>query len=199
MTTEPNNVSKEAIISAASGMLLMALFTTIWSIVAEYEIQGNDYGMVIVVFSLFSVVFVTYAMYLFAISKRLPKLGEEAQKQDGKSKGNRFGLIFVLEGVAIFITVNVLKNLHLDAFVIPAIALIVGLHFYPMAKIFKRKIDYYFASWTCIVAIVGFIMVIMQSPSIPVVSALVSIGVALATTGYGIYMLQIGRQIAKRS
>ena len=30
----------------------------------------------------------------------------------------------------------------------PMIALAVGLHFYPLAKVFKRKIDYYIGLWT---------------------------------------------------
>jgi ABC-type transport system involved in cytochrome c biogenesis permease subunit len=197
MTEELNKIPRIAIRNIASGMLLMAFFTTVWSIIAENKIEGNDCGIVVIIFAVFSFVLVMYAIYLFSISKRFPKLSNGDQKLEGKKTGKKFGIIFGIEGVAIFIAVNILTNLHLESFVIPAIALIVGLHFYPLAAIFKRKVDYYFASWTCFIALSGVILLIIKPSEQSAVSAFVSVGVALATTGYGIYMLQIGRQVSK--
>jgi hypothetical protein len=36
-------------------------------------------------------------------------------------------------------TVNLLRNLHLDAWIVPAIVLIVGAHFLPLARIFQAQ------------------------------------------------------------
>ena len=51
-------VPKNAIINIAGGLLLMAFFTMFWSINAEAEIKGNDYGIVLILFGSFSLVFV---------------------------------------------------------------------------------------------------------------------------------------------
>jgi len=190
-------VPKNAIINIAGGLLLMAFFTLFWSINADAKIKGNDYGIVLILFGSFSLVFVMFAIYLFSILNRFPSINSDAQKLEGKKKGKRFGILFGIEGLAIFIIVNILRNFHYDIFVLPAIALIVGLHFYPMAIIFKRKIDYYFSSWTCLIALSGIGMLIMKLPSISATLAFVSIGVAIATTGYGVYMLYMGRHYAK--
>jgi hypothetical protein len=197
MTEKTNKVPGIAIINIAGGLLLMAFFTIIWSIIAENEMNGNDNGVVLIAFGLFSLTFIIYALYLFSISKRFPTLSNDAQKLEGKKFAKKFGIFFAIEGIAIFVLVNILINFHCDIFVIPAIALIVGLHFYPMARIFKRKIDYYFATWTCLIALSGMVMLIMKSLSIAAILAFVSISVALATSGYGIYMLHSGRQLTK--
>jgi hypothetical protein len=199
MNEELTKVPGIAIINTAAGLLLMAFFTTIWSIIAENEVKGNEYCIILIIFGVFSLIFVMYAIYLFSIAKRFPKLSTDTQKLEGVKTGKRFGILFGIEGVTIFITVNILINFHCAIFIIPAIALIVGLHFFPIAGIFKRKIDYYFATWTSIFALSGIIILIINPSAADTVSASVSIGVALATTGYGIYMLLIGSQISKRS
>jgi uncharacterized membrane protein (DUF485 family) len=84
MTEKTNKVPGIAIINIAGGLLLMAFFTIIWSIIAENEMNGNDNGVVLIAFGLFSLTFIIYALYLFSISKRFPTLSNDAQKLEGK-------------------------------------------------------------------------------------------------------------------
>jgi hypothetical protein len=197
MNTRMSEIPAIAIRSIAAGLLLMAFFTMMWTGIAESGYSGRDHGLVLVIFSVFSVVFITYAIYLFVVSKKFALLTRDADKLEGKTMGKWYGIIFGSEGAAIGITCGVLYYLHYADFIIPAIALVVGLHFYPMAIIFKRTIDYYLASWTCIIAASGIIMLMMKSITEPVLFAFTGTGVALATTGYGIFMLYTGRQYTK--
>ena len=48
-----------------------------------------------------------------------------------------FAVVNVVQWVAIFGTVNLLRNLHLEGWIVPAIVLIVGAHFLPLAWIFQ--------------------------------------------------------------
>jgi hypothetical protein len=197
MTIKPHIVPKIVIRSIAIGLLLMAFFTMMWTGIAESGFEGRDHGIAAMVFIFFSLLFIIYAIYLFVISKRFPELSNE-QKPEGKKLTKWYGIIFGSEGAIIGITCGILFGLHYQAFIIPAIALIVGLHFYPMATIFKRKIDYYLASWVCIVAITGIVVLINKSISESDLFAFTGVGVALATTGYGIYMLVAGSRYAKQ-
>ncbi len=56
-----------------------------------------------------------------------------------RERSRRFAAINVMEGLAIFLTVNVLGWLHLAAWTAPAVALIVGLHFLPLARLFAVR------------------------------------------------------------
>jgi hypothetical protein len=66
------------------------------------------------------------------------------------------------------------------------------LHFYPMAKIFKRTIDYYLATWASLIAI-GAIALTLKHTILPIpITAVLGIGMAITTTIYGINMIREG-------
>jgi hypothetical protein len=70
------------------------------------------------------------------VRRRLLKIaGEETPEK--KQMMRIFAVVNVVQWLAIFGTVNVLRNLHLDAWVIPSIVMIVGAHFIPLARIFQ--------------------------------------------------------------
>ena len=54
----------------------------------------------------------------------------------------RFQWVFAAEGIAIFLAVNVLANIGKNAFLIPTIGIIVGLHFLPLARLYGRALFY---------------------------------------------------------
>ena len=109
-----------------------------------------------------------------------------------------YGIIFGAEGVTIPIVCGLLVYFRQTAFILPAIALVIGLHFYPMARIFKRTIDYYLATWTCIVAFSAIAAIINNMLPQNTIYALLGMGVAMATTGYGLYMIYEGKRLAVR-
>lgn len=58
-----------------------------------------------------------------------------------KHRNQRTAMIWSgIEGVAIFLVINLLYNLHLAGYVVAAIAVIVGLHFYPLALGFRSRL-----------------------------------------------------------
>lgn len=63
---------------------------------------------------------------------------QAGEETPGKRQMMRvFAVVNVVQWVAIFGTVNLLRNFHLDGWIIPAIVLIVGAHFLPLAQIFQ--------------------------------------------------------------
>jgi uncharacterized membrane protein len=61
-----------------------------------------------------------------------------------------------------------------------------------MAKIFRRTIDYYLATWTTLVAITGILLILNKTYTVTNVDAFVGVGVAIATSCYGLYMMYSG-------
>ena len=112
-----------------------------------------------------------------------------------KSTGKWFGIIFGAEGLGIFIAINIVANIGHPELEVPAIALVVGLHFFPLAKVFRRTIDYYFATYGTLIAIAAMYLALNKILNEIQTSAFTGVGIALATTGYGIYMILAGRQL----
>jgi hypothetical protein len=81
-------------------------------------------------------VFVLIAFLGSAARRRLPKFSE-IETPEKKQRMRAFHMVNIAQWVAIFGVVNLLRNLHLDAWVIPSIVMIVGAHFLPLARIFQ--------------------------------------------------------------
>lgn len=198
MSSGPNIIPRAIVTSIASGLLLMALFTTMWAGIATGGLQGKDHYLVLTFFCIFVLIFITYSIKLFSAAKRYPEFTSEADKMEGKSIKKWFGIIFGIEGITIPIACILLSFLGYQQFILSAIAMIVGLHFYPMAKIFNRKIDYYLATWTCLVSIASIIMIVRNTEPFPFIQSFLGIGVAFATTAYGVNMLVEGNRLTRQ-
>ena len=196
MNTQQHTIPAIAIRSVATGLLMMAFFTMMWTGIAYGSMQTGGI-IILILFASVIAVLVFNAVSLFSLSKQFPKLETEEDKAEGKRTGRWFGIIFGAEGLGIFIGINIAVNLGHADLTIPVIALVVGLHFYPLARVFKRTIDYYLATWTTIVAIIGFVLILNKSCSAAVADAFVGIGTAIATSCYGFYMIYTGKKLTQ--
>ena len=197
MIKETGVFPRVAVRSIAAGMLMMAFFTTLWAGIAFGSLGGMEHGAPLLIFPVLCIAFIANAIYLSVISKRFPKLTSEEDKAEGKKSGMWFGIIFGAEGLLIFLGINIVTNFGHADLSIPVIALVVGLHFYPLAKVFERKIDYYLATWTTVVAIFGILFILKKTYSVEHVDAIVGICTAIATSCYGLYMMYSGWKMDK--
>jgi hypothetical protein len=193
--TQPNTLPRKAVKSIGFGLFLMAFFTMVWTGIAQAGLQGQDNRVVLVVFATISAAFVAYGIRLLVAAQNFPKFTTAADEAEGKKISKAFGLVFGIEGAAIPFTCVILKLLGLQAYILPAIALIVGLHFYPMAKIFKRKIDYYLGTWACVIAVMSINFIYSNGQSQAFIFTFLGIGLACTTTAYGFYMLLTGYKL----
>jgi hypothetical protein len=71
------------------------------------------------------------AAYLLRQAKRWPRV------PDDPGIGRAFGWINAIQWTAVFLVAFTLGKLHLDAFIISAITAIVGIHMFPLARLFR--------------------------------------------------------------
>jgi hypothetical protein len=81
-------------------------------------------------------VFLLIALLGVAVRRRLPKI-DEAETPEKKQTMRAFVLVNVAQWATILGAVNLLANLRLNEWIVPAIVLIVGAHFIPLARIFQ--------------------------------------------------------------
>jgi len=197
MKTQPHTIPRIAIQSIASGLLMMAFFTMMWATMANLGLNGRDHYAVLVFFGILAILFVSNAIHLLTIAKRFPKLSSEEDKAEGKRSGKWFGIIFGAEGLGIVIAINIVKYLGHDDLVIPVIALVVGLHFYPLGWVFKRTLDYYLATWATLIAVLSIIFTLNKTLTANDVLAFVGVGIGIATSCYGLYMIKDGMRLTR--
>jgi len=193
MQPQKAHIPKIAVRSIGGGLLLMALFTTMWAGIAASGVTGTTRWLIFIVFGIAVISFIIYGIKMFMLSKYFTPAINEKDKAEAKKLGIWYGVIFGAEGVTIPLVCGLLIYLHKTDFIIPAIAMIVGLHFYPMASIFKRTIDYYLATWTCVVALSAIIAIIYDIAPKATILAFLGVGVAVATSCYGFYMIYVGK------
>jgi hypothetical protein len=70
----------------------------------------------------------------------------------------RFGWISGIEGAAIFAIVAVLNIVRRPNAIAPAIAILVGLHFLPLAAVFNAPLYYGAGILGCVIGLAGFMI-----------------------------------------
>jgi hypothetical protein len=113
-----------------------------------------------------------------AARRRLPKLAlPETPKK--KQMMRAFYMVNIAQWVAIFGVVNLLRNLHLDTWVVSSIVMIVGAHFIPLARIFQAPQHLKTGIAMMILAAVAVVLPVSVRDTVECLSA----GVILWTSG----------------
>ena len=81
-----------------------------------------------------------------------------AEAAVSQQAGQRFGWISAFEGGAIFLAIVLLNASHRQQFIAPVIAIIVGLHFFPLARLFGADLYYATGSLGCAIGISGLLI-----------------------------------------
>jgi hypothetical protein len=105
------------------GIWVLNIFAAIWG-VAAIVVGGQPTWLAVIP------VVLSTALLLWA--RRQP-VGT-GNPVEGDHIGRAIGIATAVEGIAIFLAANVLVNLQMPTAVLPAIAIIVGLHFIPLAR-----------------------------------------------------------------
>ncbi len=140
------------------GVFLMAFFSLMWGSWGVAALNGLGGWLLWLVVDFIFLVLLTGGIFLIASSRHLRRATLEQSKAWSR-RGRWFGIIFGAEGVLIGIAVSICYVANHTDVIAPAIALVVGLHFIPLARVFRRKLDYWTGTITCLVALVGMFFV----------------------------------------
>jgi hypothetical protein len=119
----------------AIGSMFFAGFGAVWLLLALAAKQWIGFATVSGVMLGMSILFLA-ALYLLRLSKRWPRV------PDDSAIGRAFGWINAIQWTAVAIVAVSFTKLHIDAYVISAIAAIVGLHMFPLARLFHYPLHY---------------------------------------------------------
>jgi hypothetical protein len=108
-----------------TGWLFMALAAKQW--IGFVTVSGVMMGMLFLFLA---------AFYLLRQSRRWPRV------PDNPAMRRAFAWINAIQWTAIALVVFSFAKLHIDAYVVPAITTIMGLHLFPLARLFRYPLHY---------------------------------------------------------
>jgi len=124
-TVTANQLSGRAI-----GAIFFAVFGALWITIALYVKQILTVDLAIGVAAVLAALLLS-AVWLLRQAKLFPKLPEN------RTIGREFNRINAIQWIAVGIVAFSFARLHIDAYVLSAITAIVGIHLFPLAKLFR--------------------------------------------------------------
>ena len=167
------------------GLFMMIIFTIIWIVLAEWYFNNYDYRIAGGVLGI-GVSYLIYNYWIF--NKKKTSLPKTEQVKNPK-KERLLWIIFAIEGIGIFLTINFLINFKKENLLISSLALIVGLHFIPLAKVFDKKFHFYIGIWTTFVAVLALFLIVQNSYNYKIVNAFLCCACAISTTLCGQHII----------
>ena len=158
------NILRANLRGLASAGFFMAFFGAAWWGWGVGGIQGVFPGETVIYFlilALATLILLSGGILLLRAASRLPQdtssPGEAGGGVEGKRYGQMFGLVFGLEIVIIALGSILLNVFHHPEFLLPFVSIVVGAHFFPLAKLFDVRM--YYLTGTCLV-LVGVVVML---------------------------------------
>ena len=158
-------------------LLVLALFAAAWAW-AAIELSGAPSSLVVIP--------VAISLALLASGWR----GSGLFPARGRHVGKVVGLWSTIEVAALLVTANVLEHLHRADLMMPLGAIIVGLHFFPLARGIPARLYHATGAGLVFAGLIGLLLPAAERPLV------VGIGAALVLWATALVIVLRGRKAA---
>jgi hypothetical protein len=145
--------SVERLRGMLGGAIILTLFAAFWSIAALANWSTRP-SWTIPAAVLTTIALLAASATRIGATRGIESLDDPIAEARGKRAGMWFGIIFGLEGGLIFLCSLVLAHVHLTDWIPIGIALIVGVHFFPLARVFEVPL-YYGTGGLCVLGVLA--------------------------------------------
>lgn len=153
MTQSSKTITASALRGMASGVIFMAVFGTLWAYTEIMGLEGFGGPLLLLTAVTIGIARISSGVSLIRATRELTNQVSKEDLRRGKRRRVWINVIFAAEGLAIAITIAV-SNVTRHTELIPVIiAIIVGVHFLPLASLFHVKLYYVTGALLCLLAI----------------------------------------------
>ena len=128
-------LTRNQLAGRAIGAIFFSAFGALWLGLALYAMQQLTVASASVVVLILANLLAA-ALFLIRQSRRFPRLPQDS------ARSSAFNCINAVQWIAIGLTALTFAKLHLDAYVLCAITAIIGLHMFPLARLFRYRPHY---------------------------------------------------------
>ena len=195
LTSQP--IPRALIQGYASGTLFLTFFGAIWALLTMSALTPQQRVFLIVMVVIVAGMLGYAAIKLLRAAQHLPQTGAPDASTQGRTVGKWYALIVVSEFVAIALASLVLGRAHDDQLIPLVVALIVGIHFLPLAALFHVPV--YYLTGVCMVVLAGcglialFFDLTLGGPY--VWSVVIGLGNTVILWSTTLYLLAAARQL----
>ncbi|RED56295.1 DUF7010 family protein [Cohnella lupini] len=201
MTHTPNIIPRAAVVGTASGVFFMALFGTLWAYTGIMGLQGRGLPLLLVIAGIIGASLFIGGFSLISASRKLTNQASSTDVRLEKHTRLWFNLIFAAEGIAVAITIAVCNATGHTELIPLVIAIIVGVHFFPLAPLFQVRLYYWTGALLCLLAIVTWLFVpsefMIGDHQVNAFMSITGLGSALILWATGLAILRIGRGLVR--
>ena len=199
MAQTSSTIPGAAVRGVASGVLFMAFFGTLWASIGIGGLQGWGGPWLAIVAVLVGIALLSGGISLLLASRRLPNQVAEAHTRRWRRTEIWFGIIFATEGLFIVVASVICNALNRFDLFFPIMALIVGVHFFPLAALFQVKIYYLVGALLCLLAMITLLTVpesvTFGGHQITAQWVFLGFGAALILWGVGLGLWLLGKRL----
>lgn len=203
MTQSSSVIPASAVRGVASGILFMAFFGTLWASIGVGGLQGWGEPWLSIVVLLVGLALLAGGIALLVASRHLPPQTAADDSQREKRTGIWFGSIFATEGLLIGVASVICNAINRFDLFFPSMAIIVGLHFLPLAALFEVKAYYLVGVLLCLLAAITLLAVPQQANlaghAIMAQWVVLGFGAALILWGVGTGLWLLGNRLRSRA
>lgn len=200
MVASGRHIPAGAVRGHASGVIFMAFFGTLWA-----SIGAGGLGAWGTPWTTIAVLSIGAALLVggVALWRGAGRLGDAGSGDgDGPPMGRSFWVIFGLEGAAIFIASIVCNAIGRFDLFFPIMAIIVGIHFLPLARLFGIPLYYAVGTLLCLIGLICLVAVPVQATlgthDIMARALIVGFGCAVILWGVGLLLWWRGGGLLRR-
>jgi hypothetical protein len=135
---------------SSTGAIIMGVFAAVWWLVG---VRWAGYGSPLI----YGIPLAVTALVIFAALRSRDRFGPVPPEEDAR----RDRLVIIasaVEGLAIFVAINVLGNIGEIDYAAPVVAIIVGLHFIPLAQGLPARLYYGTSTLLVALGVCGFVI-----------------------------------------
>jgi hypothetical protein len=192
-------ISRAGLNGIAMGAIVMTGFGAIWALGGAFGFTGGASVPLIVVTLIVVAGLIVAIVQLWRHAEVLPSGGDSEEAVYGDKTGRWFGLVFTIEALAIFVAARVLSISSHNTLIAPVIALIVGIHFLPLAALFRVRAYYVTGTVLSLLAIICIVAVTrglnFGGSSLFIWSSIVGIGSAVILWVTAIWIMVQGHKL----
>jgi hypothetical protein len=138
----------------ASGVLFLTFFGVLWASIGINGLQGLNEPWLLILMLLIGIALLVAGISLRRASRQLPKRAAKPDEQEEHRRTTWFRIVFAIEGILIVVAYIICRAINRFDLFFPVMMLIVGVHFFPLAALFRIKKYYTTGILLCLLAIV---------------------------------------------
>ncbi|MEC0272773.1 DUF7010 family protein [Peribacillus frigoritolerans] len=150
---------KEAFRGSGIGVIFMAAFGTLWAGTGVMGLQGWGFPYVELAAIFVGIIMVIVGISLIHASQKMSNQVSDDGARRLKRIGFLFNMVFIAEGLLIGIAIAICNLTNQTDLIPGVIAIIVGIHFLPLASLFQIKVYYATGVLLCLLALITWLVV----------------------------------------